>query len=259
VHLETADVAVRGEEGHAVVGGEEDATNSLKAWVTPAIPDLVVFPKQKIKLDFTIDIPANADPGSHWGALLVRTAPVSSAGGAAVQVRVGTILLVNVYGEAKEKLALESFSAPRFLEGPPVTLVARFQNAGTVHEKPAGTIEVRNMFGGVVATSTLPERNVIPRTIRRIEMRVGDGLWLGHYTASLRATYGPGTDEIVARASFWVIPWRTYGLSSLIFLGGVVFIIVRRRQFGEAFYILRTGKERRPEPLKSAEAEGPKP
>src|SRR6266478_7139185 len=33
VHLETADVAVQGEEGHAVVGGEEDATNSLKAWV----------------------------------------------------------------------------------------------------------------------------------------------------------------------------------------------------------------------------------
>ena len=259
VHLETADVAVQGEEGHAVVGGEEDATNSLKAWITPAIPDLVVFPKQKIKLDFAIDIPANADPGSHWGALLVRTAPVSSAGGAAVQVRVGTILLVDVYGEAKEKLTLESFSVPRFLEAPPVTLVARFQNAGTVHEKPVATIEVRNVFGQVVATSILPERNVIPRTIRRIEMKVGDGLWMGRYTALLRATYGSGTDEIVARAAFWVIPWRKYGLSSLIFFCGFVFIVVRRKQFAEASYILRTGKERKPEVSISAEAEGPKP
>jgi len=167
VHLETDDLAVQGEEGHAVVGGEEDPTNSLKAWVTLAIPDLVVFPKQKIKLDFTIDIPANADPGSHWGALLVRTAPVSSAGGAAVQVRVGTILLVDVYGEAKEKLVLESFSVPRFLEEPPVTLVARFRNYGTVHEKPAGTIEVRNMFGQPAKPTNSAISAAAPATLAR--------------------------------------------------------------------------------------------
>src|SRR5438132_7266173 len=45
---------------------------------------------------------------------------------------------------------------------------ARFRNEGTVHEAPQGTIEVRNLFGSVVATGTLPVRNVLPGVVRRI-------------------------------------------------------------------------------------------
>jgi hypothetical protein len=102
------------EEGHAGIG-EEDPVNSLKSWVTPAIPDVNVAPKEKITLDFTIDVPLNADPGSHWGALLVTTAPHEQADGTAVRTRTGTILLMNVIGEALEKLTLEGMSAPGFL------------------------------------------------------------------------------------------------------------------------------------------------
>ena len=89
-----------------MAGEVEDAVNSLKNWVKPVYPDVVVFPKQEIALDFTIDVPPNADPGSHWGGVLVRTAPFFTGGGAAIQTRVGTIVLLRVSGEAKEKLAV---------------------------------------------------------------------------------------------------------------------------------------------------------
>src|SRR5713226_7815550 len=56
VHLEAADVSQQDEEGHAAVA-EENAANSLKAWVTPTIPDLYVFPKTEIHLDFSIAVP----------------------------------------------------------------------------------------------------------------------------------------------------------------------------------------------------------
>ena len=133
VHMESEDIRPQDEEGH-VAGGAEDAVNSLKSWVKPVYSDVVVFPKQEIALDFTIDVPPNADPGSHWGGVVVQTAPVFTGGGAAIQSRVGTIVLLRVAGEAKEKLTLESMSMPRFAESPPIALEARFKNEGTVHE-----------------------------------------------------------------------------------------------------------------------------
>lgn len=114
-------------------------------------------------------------------------------------------------GDVKEKLFLESFTAPRFAESPPLALEARFKNEGTVHEAPTGDVEVRNMFGGLVATGTLPERNVLPGAVRKVEASVGEGLWLGRYTVLLRAKYGDAGQELYSQEKIWVVPWRTQG------------------------------------------------
>ncbi|MFY9561412.1 MAG: hypothetical protein WAQ52_14360 [Terriglobales bacterium] len=241
VHMEAEDIRPQDEEGH-VAGESEEAVNSLKSWVKPVYPDVTVFPKQEIALNFTIDVPANADPGTHWGGVVVRTVPVPAGGGAAVQVRLGTIVLLRVSGEAKEKLALESVSVPGFLESPPILLEVRFRNEGTVHEAPAGEIEVRNMFGWLVATSTLPVRNVLPGDVRKVEASLGDGLWLGRYAVTLRATYGEGGEELASRRVIWVVPWRTQGWKFLVAILFIAFVIWKRRNFGRAWYALRTGK-----------------
>ena len=240
VHLGGFDIGPQDEEGHATVEGE-DATNSLKAWLKPAYPDLNVAPKQEITLPFSLDIPANVDPGSHWGALLAITAPAAQSNGAAVNVRTGVILLVHVLGPVTEKLVLESVSVPRFAESPPIPIEARFRNEGTVHEAPQGTIEVRNLFGSVVATGTLPVRNVLPGVVRRIGTSVGEGFWLGRYTVYLRAKYGDAGQKLYSQEKLWVVPWRTQGWKLLLGLGLVVWVIVARRRFRAFWIVLKTG------------------
>jgi len=131
--------------------------------------------------------------------------------------------------------------APRFKEAPPILLEARFRNEGTVHEAPQGTLEVRNVFGTLVATSTLPVRNVLPGVVRKVEASVGEGFWLGRYTVLFRATYGDSKDELVARRIIWVVPWRTQGWKALLSIGVLAFVIWKRRNFGMAWYFLRTG------------------
>ena len=130
---------------------------------------------------------------------------------------------------------------PRFTESPPIALEARFKNEGTVHEAPQGTIEVRNMFGGLVATGTLPVRNVLPGVVRKVDASVGQGLWLGRYAVILRATYGDGKDELAERRIIWVVPWRTQGWKLLLGLGLVIWVIVARRRFHAFWYVLKTG------------------
>jgi len=101
---------------------------------------------------------------------------------------------------------LDSFSTPSFADSPPILLEVRFKNAGTVHEAPQGTIEVRNLFGELSATATLPVRNVLPGVVRKVEASVGSGLWLGRYTVLLHATYGDNGQELVSKQYVWVLP-----------------------------------------------------
>src|SRR5207249_2240043 len=230
VHLDGADIGPQDEEGHATVE-REDTANSLKAWLKPAYPVLNVAPKQEITLPFSVDIPANADPGSHWGALLAITAPVGQSNGAAVNVRTGVILLVRVLGQVQEKLTLESMSMSRFAESPPIPIEARFRNGGTVHEAPRGAIEVRNIFGSLIATGTLPVRNVLPGVVRKIGTSVGEGFWLGRYTVYLRAKYGDAGQELYSQENIWVVPWRTQGWKLLLALGFALWVIVARQRF----------------------------
>jgi len=97
------------------------------------------------------------------------------------------------------------------------------------------------MFGSLVATGTLPVRNVLPGVVRKVEASVGDGLWLGRYTVLLSTTYGDSPQELVARKIIWVLPWRTQGWKVLVGIGVLAYVIWKRRNFGRAWHFLRTG------------------
>jgi len=242
VHLEAADFTPQGEEGQILVDGEEDPINSLKNWVRIAAPDVNVPAGEEPTIDFSLDVPANASPGSHWGTLLTVLAPQGTGPGTAVQTRFGLLILVRVLGDVREKLTIESASVPRFTDSPPITLEARFRNEGTVHEAPQGTIEVRNLFGALVATGTLPVRNVLPGVVRKVDASVGEnGFWLGRYTVLLSAAYGDTGETLAARRVVWIIPWRRYGLWMLAALALLIWVIVAPERFKRAWYEFKTG------------------
>jgi hypothetical protein len=240
VSLESADFEPQGEAGHVSVGARQSPEDSLKDWVKPALSSLAVAPKQSIHLAFSIMIPPHADPGTHWGVILVKSQPAGSGGGSAIQSSVGAIVLLQVQGEHREAMHLESFEAPRFLEAVPVSFVLRLRNEGTVHLKPSGSIAVRNVFGKEVARAPLPEWNVLPGAVRRFEVKAGDGFWFGRYTAELDATYGRDRHIIQGSVKFWVVPWKTAGPTAVVWVGLAVFVIVKRENFKTAFRVLRT-------------------
>src|SRR6266568_4940045 len=242
VHLQAADFTPQGEEGQILVDGEEDPINSLKDWVTLAAPDVNIPAREEPTIDFSLDVPANASPGSHWGTLLAVLAPQGTGPGTAVQTRFGLLILVRVLGDVREKLTIESASIPRFTDSPPITLTARFRNEGTVHEAPQGTIEVRNLFGALVATGTLPVRNVLPGVVRKVDVSVGDsGFWFGRYTVLLSAAYGDKGTELAASRVVWIVPWRRYGFWMLAALALFIWVLAAPERFKRAWYEFKTG------------------
>ncbi|MDA9129343.1 DUF916 domain-containing protein [Candidatus Gracilibacteria bacterium] len=73
----------------------------LSTWITLSASEVTLAPGQEKTIDFTIDVPANATPGGHYGAVLFRNpgSETSTSGNIGINVDYGIIILVNVAGE----------------------------------------------------------------------------------------------------------------------------------------------------------------
>ena len=101
---------------------------------------------------------------------------------------------------------------------------------------------MRNMFGALVATGTLPVRNVLPGVVRKVDASVGDrGFWLGRYTVLLSAVYGDTDEKLAARRVVWIIPWRRYGVWMFGALALFIWILAAPERFKRAWYEFKTG------------------
>lgn len=211
---------------------------SIKQWVQP-ISTFNLKPGEEIAFDATLKVPADAEPGGHYG--IVRFSgnePNVSGNGVGLSASAGTIFLVRVAGDIKEQVNLITFSGAKgdsfsnFFESGPVTLVTRFKNTGNVHVKPTGHIEVRDIFGNVAGTLDVNKDlgNVLPGSVRRFESTLKDKPLFGPYTAHLSIGYGTAGQAITEDFTFWVIPYKPIllGLLSIVTLFFVIRLLVKR-------------------------------
>lgn len=219
-----------GEEG-GVNLTEEETSFSLANWIAVSPQEIVVPARGSQTFDFSITVPENAEPGGHFGSVIVSTNPVSlDTTGASVSQEAGPLLLVSVAGDIQKSAKIVEFKpAQGFYESGPVTLETRVQNDGNVHFKPTGTISIKDMFGNEVTKINLEEKNVLPDTIRKLVNEWSPGFSVGRYTADLSIVFG--TDQAVetASTSFIIFPYK---IIIPAFLGGilVVFALIKFRR-----------------------------
>lgn len=243
IKMEIEDFKASGELGHVALEPAETETYSIARWITSEPKEFVLGPAEQKFVKFTISVPQNAEPGGHYGSILAGTTAVVGGEfmGAAVAGRVGALVLLTVSGEMKEELAIKEFSIPYYSEKGPINFIIRFENKGTVHVKPVGFVTITNFFGKKVVDLELPQRNVIPNSIRRIETTWNQKwLWGGKYTATLNGSYGasniPLTPVVI---TFWAFPWKV-GLGILVF---IILLILSRKRWVAALKVLIKGEK----------------
>jgi len=255
------------------------ASDGLPSWIT--IADRVdVGPLAYQELPFTIKVPAGAEPGGYFAALLASTVPPQAGQQPTVVLKsdVGTLLLLTVNGQFPQKESILEFNTKGKLHvynHLPVEFYFRFQNSGADRAKPLGDITVRNIFGLVskVITANRGAGNVLPGTIRRfdsawvtsgggqvesfdgtVEQPKLNGFWqavryqwthfaLGRYSANLKLTVNNDSSRSYsASTSFWVLPWQLI----LVIMGVVTaFILLAALIAGIAVLIILRGRRRK--------------
>ncbi|MDD5252218.1 MAG: hypothetical protein PHT12_06350, partial [Patescibacteria group bacterium] len=216
---------------------------ALAPWITVDPAPITLEPQQRFSLPFTINIPKeNAQPGGHYGALILSTTPPDQQGGAiGLHPEIGELILVRVSGDVKEigGIAEFGFSKPKvWYNYKPVDFFLRFENNGNTHLRPVGNLFITNMFGRQVTSIEVNDgfKSVMPHSIRRFNFTWGDkpsdtatelnkewsGFGFGKYKAQLALNYGQTTNQIVTEERvFYIWPWRLM----LIGGGGLVILL----------------------------------
>lgn len=237
-------------------GGTEDGTvqfipveelegvkeHLLSEWLVLPSEGIKIAPFQSENIEFIIDVPESAEPGGHYAAILIGTAPpADELSGATIKVAslLGSLIMLNVGGEVVEQGQIREFSTDKSMYGKAkVDFTVRFHNQGNVHIQPQGEIRIYDMRGnqkGIISINRQTDfGNVLPGDIRRWkyawENEIGI-LDMGRYRADLILGYGSETRETVNQSLyFWIILFKPLIiiLSLIIFFVGGIIIFVRR-------------------------------
>lgn len=193
--------------------------SELASWITPPREPITIEAGRTAKIPFTINVPLDAEPGGHYAAILVGTAPLSmnEGGEMAVGSLLSSLFLVRVTGDVIESGYVNDFSAASgFVERQEATLKLRFVNTGNVHLDPKGTISIMNMFGRDRGKIIIDEQHtfgrVLPNSVRQFvftwkgEQNFFD---IGRYKAVAALFYGEGGEKIAYYTThFWVVPLK---------------------------------------------------
>jgi hypothetical protein len=210
--------------------------NDLATWVN-IDSQVTLGPNESKSLDFTANIPGNAEPGGYFAAVFFSETPpkIGEGGDVSISSEVGCLLLLRVNGDVKEGADILEFGTKdnsTFFNSLPVGFYFRFQNSGQDRVRPVGDIVVRNMFGRntKILSANKNDGNVLPQSIRRFENvwtgpsgedPAGKSFFdkvfyqmknfaLGRYSVSLNLAYGGnvGLHSAMAKTAVWVLPWQ---------------------------------------------------
>lgn len=259
-------------QGGQVELTSESTTYALSSWVSTDVKKFSLGAKESKIITFTIAVPKNAEPGGHYGSLLIGTvASGDTSTGAIIAQKLGSLLLVRVSGEANEEVTITGFvpknyvgswdeitsadgkskvlvpkdevltaeSSRRYFSNGPIAIDVTYQNKGNVHVKPVGFVSIYNIFNKKVAELPVDSRNVFPGADRKVTVIWPQKQhWGIFYRAKLITLYGASNNKTLsADATFWAFP-----LPAAISLGVVLLVLlILRKRLGRALRILFRG------------------
>lgn len=247
VDISIQDFKANGENGEQTfVDPAENQSFSLGTWVS--IESNVVLKANEVKeIPYTVNIPANAEPGGHYGVIFFvpKTLSSNNINGSGVMTvpKIGSLLLFTVPGEISYSGTIKEFTINNTFfsnSSNKVLFTTRFENTGSNHVKPQGSIVIKNVLGKEVANINVNEKmgNVLPQSIRKFENEWDKKYGFGLYKASATLAFGEN-GTATSELSFWIVPWKeTAGAVVLLIL--LIWILS---------HLKWSGKKSSPEPV----------
>lgn len=230
-------------------GDEDRLGRGLAKWLSFDGSPLVINGKERANVAVAINVPRDAQPGGHFGAIMLSTSPPDVQSGIGLSQQIAALIMIRVSGDVVEQgsLAEFGFKNPKvWYNYLPIDLFLRFENDGNVHLRPTGNIFINDWTGRQVASLVVNEefRSVLPMSIRRFENSwtknvfrndVGElekewkNFAVGKHTATLVINYGAQNKLLMGELTFYVWPWRLMIIGGVILLTSIVLLVVLKK------------------------------
>jgi hypothetical protein len=229
-------------EGGQVAITEEQSTFAISKWITIDNARQTIPGGSFALFSYQIAIPQNAEPGSHYGAVVFSTEAGKTQGsGAALTQQIGSLILLKLPGNTFEKATLEYFKpSSQVFTSKNMSFNALVSNEGNVHIKPYGYITITNLFGQKVKTIEIKGKNILPGSKRTFnEEFVFENI--GVYNAEFTLVFSGGSQLIKGTSSFVALnTHRTMPIAVVLFVLIVLYILLRNR-FNKAIRVILKG------------------
>jgi hypothetical protein len=237
---------------------EEDyaPSHSLKR-LTTKVPDFTLGPLETKNISVKIAVPADAAGGGYFGAVRFGAAnPTDPTKQVSLSGSVGSLVLLRVNGDIKEKLGVESFDVRQrdqagtfFTSNKNLSMVVRFRNSGNVQVEPFGKVQLKKS-GKVVATYEVNTNqfrgSVLPDSVRRFTTKMDKVGSFGKYTLDGNFGYGSTGQLLTTKATFYVVPIYLMILAGLavVVILLLIFVLPRMLRSYNRRVIRRAGRRR---------------
>lgn len=226
-----------------ISGGDEgsvdlidtDIPHGVSQWIQIDKTQFDLAPQERKQVHFTIVVPANGEPGGHYGAILFRGVPPAGGAqnGVGISGRIGSVVLVEVSGKTTKTGKLTNFTGPSYISHGPVEFSFVVQNTGNTHFDPQGTVTATGPF---IKDTKIPYE---PRIIFPGRERTFKALWdvkylFGPITVTAAINMPDGGAE-VKTVSFFAFPWQ----EALAVLGLIILLLWIRNTFKSKFKLVR--------------------
>ena len=214
----------------------------MSDWIKLPVGQITIGPGASERVVFTMEVPTDASPGSHFGSIFISVDPPEiEKSGAAVGYKVDNIIIARVSGDAIDSANIRQFATKRYFHSSKnVDFSVRIENLGNVLVRPVGPVEITNMLGQKIDTFVFNEEqaSVFPGKVREYSFNwTGEGTGFGRYEALVSTVYGDNGAKktLSSTVSFWILPMNIIlpALGGLALLLLITFIFVK-------LYIRRT-------------------
>lgn len=204
-------------------------TTNASQWVKYTTPTkLTLGAKKSIGFDYTVQVPANAQPGGYYAVLFASATPQKKPGSGVVTTnRVGNILYITVNGPVKRDGTVKAAPLAGFTLKDSMQLGVIVENTGGIHYKSLVQMSVKNVFGREMFRSELT-RLVLPQTSRQITDTWSGMPPVGIYKVQSTATVAGEQRQAPGK---WVVAIRPWVLIlALIIIAAATALYLTKRK-----------------------------
>lgn len=209
--------------------GDEVGPYTIKDYISVPYESFFIEHNERAVIPVTVSLPPDAEPGGFYGSILTEVMPEEQDPGesdiapsATLVSRIGTLFYVTTPGDVEREgklLKVQTIPSKKLFFKGPVDLGLVYENTGSVHLTPYGSVTVTNMLGDAVGSVELDPWFVMPQSIKTREISWDREFLMGRYliTADIEKGYDNQVDS--ASVVIWVLPWKHF-----IVIFGAVFI-----------------------------------
>jgi hypothetical protein len=236
--LKKEDFYLTGHQNQVIIeeNQNENFDNSLIDWLKIETRELELKKNQEKKLDFKLQVPKEAEPGSYWGMIFVTSKPKAIEGTQASNVKtvgqIGVYVIVNLLdsGGNLDKRGKIVKLQSSFLVNKENRINLRLKNQGNGVFTPYGFIETENLFNlKETQNLNLEPHKLFPGRDYNYSLTFKDLSGFSIY--KIKAHIYDGENNLMTKTSYSIGVWLfliPIGFTFLILAGIIIFL--RRRQ-----------------------------